>query len=109
MFHPAAKQAVIAVGAVHRRMELGITPEAFEYCDFAMRAYASAMHNLNEAFAMADPKSLELAMVVPVLLSLFETFQDNTDEAPGRVVEDLVRSSIPACRNQFSAHQRDPE
>lgn len=86
MFHPAAKQAVIAVGAVHRRMELGITPEAFEYCDFAMRAYASAMHNLNEAFAMADPKSLELAMVVPVLLSLFETFQDNTDEASKHLV-----------------------
>ena len=86
IFHPAAQQAVIAVGAVHRRMELGISPEAFLYCDFAVKSYASAMHNLNAAINEGDPKAFELAMVVPPLLGAFEAFQGNPEQALNHMV-----------------------
>jgi hypothetical protein len=81
-FHdPAVRQAVIAVGAVHRRSELGITPEAFEYCAFVSRCYAKALRDLNKALSAGESKSLELVMIVPILLCVFELFQDHPGEA----------------------------
>lgn len=86
IFHPAALHAVIAVGAAHRRMELGIIPEAFEYCAFATESYAKSLRSLNKALTTRDPRSLELATVVPVFLSLFETFQGNAEQARDHMV-----------------------
>ena len=80
-YHPAVQQAVVALGAVHRRLELGITPEAFNYCDFALRTYTKAVSSLTKALGEGDPNSLELSMVGSMLFCAFETFQGNYSEA----------------------------
>ena len=88
-YHPAVQQAVIALGAVHRRLELGLTPEAFKYCDFALRAYTRAVSSLQKALKEADPGSLDLSIVVSMLFCAFETFQGNYDDASKHMVSGL--------------------
>lgn len=79
--HTSVRQAAIALGAVHRRLGLGITPEAFEYCDFAFRAYTGAVMSLKRALAKDDPRSLELSVMGSMLFRAFETFQGNYGDA----------------------------
>ena len=88
-FHPAVQQAVVALGAVHRRLELGLTPEAFNYCDFALRTYNRAVKSLQKALKEGDPGSLDLSIVVSMLFCAFETFQGNYDEASQHMVGGL--------------------
>lgn len=88
-YHPAVQQAVIALGAVHRRLELGITPEAFNYCDFALKSYTKAVASLTKALKEGDPNSLELSMVGSMLFCAFETFQGNCNEASKHMTSGL--------------------
>ena len=75
--HPSVLQAAAAVGAVHRRFELGITPEGFRYCGIAINQYRQAMRSLDED----PPIHAEVKMVVSMLLGIFEAFQGNYDSS----------------------------
>ena len=79
--HPTVLQAAIAVGAVHRRFELGISREAFEFCDIATKQYRKAMRCLQDDMRGGHPNSAEINMVTSLLLSVFEAFQGNYDSA----------------------------
>ena len=81
--NPAVQQAMIALGAVHRRFELGITPEAFEYCAFSMSAYSKAITLAREFLTSASPPNAELTVILSWLFGAFEVFQGN-DEAASR-------------------------
>jgi hypothetical protein len=80
-FQPAVQQAMIALGAVHRRYELGITPEAFEYCAFSMKAYSKAMASTRELLENAGPQGAELTIILSWLFGAFEVFQGNDEAA----------------------------
>lgn len=80
-FHPAVQQAMIALGAVHRRFELGITPEAFEYCNFSMKAYSKAMMATRNVLENAGPESAELTIILGWLMGAFEIFLGNDEAA----------------------------
>ena len=88
-FHPAVQQAVVALGAVHRRLELGLTPEAFNYCDFALKIHSKALSSLRKALKEVDPASLDLPIVVSMLFCAFETFQGNYEDASKHMVSGL--------------------
>lgn len=79
--HPTVLQAAAAVGAVHRRFELGITPEAFRFCAIANRQYAKALRCLEQDVSSKHPSAPEIHMLTHMLLSIFETFQGNYDPA----------------------------
>ncbi|KIW17758.1 hypothetical protein PV08_04953 [Exophiala spinifera] len=79
--HPTVLAAASAVGAVHRRFELGISREAFEYCDFSDKLYQKALRMLSRDMASEVPNAAEINMVTLKLFSLFETFQGNYDTA----------------------------
>ena len=79
--HPTVLQAAAAVGAVHRRFELGISKEAFEFCAVSARQYTKAMKCLQHDLASNHPSAPEIVMVTSLLLSIFETFQSNYDAA----------------------------
>lgn len=78
--HPTVAAAAAAVGAVHRRFELGISPQAFEYCDISDKLYQKAMRKLSEDM-LWNPNAAEINMIVMKLFSVFETFQGNYDTA----------------------------
>ncbi|EXJ63610.1 uncharacterized protein A1O5_11371 [Cladophialophora psammophila CBS 110553] len=78
--HPTVLAAAAAVGAVHRRFELGISREAFEYCDIADKLYHKALRKLSDDMA-SHPNAAEINMIVMKLFSIFETFQGNYDTA----------------------------
>ncbi|OAL24121.1 hypothetical protein AYO20_10733 [Fonsecaea nubica] len=78
--HPTVLAAAAAVGAVHRRFELGISREAFEYCDIADKLYQKALRKLSDDMA-SHPNAAEINMIVMKLFSIFETFQGNYDAA----------------------------
>jgi hypothetical protein len=80
-FQPAVQQAMIALGAVHRRYELGITPEAFEYCAFSMKAYSKAMASTRDLLATGGPQMAELTIILSWLFGAFEVFQGNDEAA----------------------------
>lgn len=80
-FQPAVQQAMIALGAVHRRFELGITPEAFEYCAFSMKAYSRAMALTRGLLENERPQSAELTIILSWLFGAFEVFQGNDEAA----------------------------
>lgn len=79
---PAVLYAVAAVGAVHRRYELGITLEAFKYCEIADRLQRQALLQWRARVAedglVTKP---EIHMVLAKLLASFEAFQDNPELA----------------------------
>jgi Fungal specific transcription factor domain len=79
--YPAIQHALVAVGAVHRRHELGTTPEAFDYSDFALRKYTQAIAALRKTLQLPDAKSFEIATLSSMLFSVFEIFQGNPDAA----------------------------
>jgi Fungal Zn(2)-Cys(6) binuclear cluster domain len=78
---PTVLQAASAVGAVHRRFELGISKQAFEFCAVAARQYRKATECLEADLRSGHPNGLEINMVTSLLLSIFETFQNNYDAA----------------------------
>ena len=73
---PTVRQAAIALGAVHRRHKLGITPAAMEYCGIALKAYTKALRALSDEMERNDSEVFETAMASSMLLSAFEAFQD---------------------------------
>lgn len=79
--HPTILQAAMAVGAVHRRFELGISREALEYCEVALRMYRKALRCLKQDIQDGHPNVPQISMVVSMLLSTFETFQGEYDLA----------------------------
>lgn len=54
-YHPTVQQAVLALGAVHRRLELDSLRRPFSYCDFALRTYTKALSSLQKALKARDP------------------------------------------------------
>lgn len=79
---PVALQAVAALGAVAYRYELGITPEAFKYCEIADRLYRAALRRYNaEATQGGSVTRPEITMVLGKLFASFEAFQDNPETA----------------------------
>lgn len=79
--HPTVLQAAAAVGAVHRRFELGISAEAFRFCDIAVTQYRKTLQCLDQDLRSGHPLSSELSMVVSIFLCMYETFQGNYDDA----------------------------
>ena len=79
---PVVLQAVTALGAVHRRYELGISPEAFRWCEISDRLYRKALRNWNKQLkeGTADTRP-EIYMVLAKLFGTFEAFQDNPEIA----------------------------
>ena len=75
--NPTVRAAAVALGAVHRRYELGITPLAFEYCQIAARSYDKAIRYLREDLKRGEPDIFEHAMITSMFLSAFEAFQNN--------------------------------
>lgn len=79
---PAVLQAVAALGAVHRRYELGITPEAFQYCEIADRLERQALRLWRQGTAEGGSVTQpEIRMVLAKLFASFEAFQDNPELA----------------------------
>ena len=74
----AVRKAMVAVGAAHRICELDITPRAFEFCELARSSYAKALRAFNNSLSHGITIHL---MVVPLLLYVFELFQDNFETA----------------------------
>ncbi|KAK5262395.1 hypothetical protein LTR20_000618 [Exophiala xenobiotica] len=79
--HPTVLAAAAAVGAVHRRFELGISREAFEYCDLSDKIYQKALRMLSNDLASDHPNAPEINMMAMKLFSVFEAFQGNFDLA----------------------------
>ena len=79
---PVVLQAVAALGAVAYRYELGITPEAFKYCEIADRLYRAALRRYDaEAAEGRWVTRPEITMVLGKLFASFEAFQDNPETA----------------------------
>ncbi len=79
---PVVLQAVAALGAVAYRYELGITPEAFKFCEIADRLYRTVLRNYNaEATEGGSVTRPEITMVLGKLFASFEAFQDNPETA----------------------------
>ncbi|EXJ79157.1 hypothetical protein A1O3_08658 [Capronia epimyces CBS 606.96] len=87
--HPTVMAAAAAVGAVHRRFELGISREAFEYCDLSNEMYQGALKRLSDDLAAGNPNAAEINMLTMKLFSVFETFQGNEDLAQMHLVAGL--------------------
>ena len=80
-FYPTVLQAAAAVGAVHRRFELGISPEAFRFCGIALNQHRKALRCLDQDLLNGNPFSAEINMLVSMLLAVFEIFQGNIESA----------------------------
>ena len=79
---PLILQAVAALGAVAYRYELGITPEAFRYCEIADRLYRTVLRNYKtQASQGGSITSPEITMILGKLFATFEAFQDNPEKA----------------------------
>ncbi|RMZ82982.1 hypothetical protein DV737_g1778, partial [Chaetothyriales sp. CBS 132003] len=79
--HPTVLLAASAVGAVHRRFELGITPEAFRFCGISVMQCRKALTQLEADLQSSSSMGAEIRMIVSLLLAIFETFQGNYDTA----------------------------
>ena len=78
--HSTVFYAVCAVGAVHRRFELGITPEAFRWCEVSDKMYRRAMQSRETPTSGdAQKPSPEIASMTLLLFSIYEVFQGNND------------------------------
>jgi hypothetical protein len=87
--HPTVMAAAAAVGAVHRRYELGISREAFEYCDLSGQLYKKALRMLADDMASDHPGAAEINMMTMKMFSVYETFQGNYDLAQAHMTAGL--------------------
>ena len=97
-------QAVAAVGAVHRRWELGLTPEAFQWCEISDRLYRNMLRAWKRKVRLGKEGSkevveewMEVKMVLGKLCATFEAFQDEMGKARQWMVkafEGLVGSDV---------------
>ena len=83
MLYPTVLQAATAVGASHRRFELGISPEAFRFCGVALNQQRKALRYPDKDLSSEDPDGTEINMLVSMLMCIFETFQGNPKVAIG--------------------------
>ena len=81
-------QAVAAVGAVHRRWELGLTPEAFRWCEVSDRLYREMLRTWKRKVRLGKERDeevveewMEVKMVLAKLCATFEAFQDEVGES----------------------------
>lgn len=79
--HPTVLQAAAAVGAVHRRWELGISKQAFDFCGVAARQHKKTIACLKQDLATQNSVSTEVNMITSMLSAIFEIFQGNYEEA----------------------------
>ena len=100
LFDPTIRSAAIALGAVHRRFELGISPEAFSYCDISMKAYNKALASLRALISRQDAEPAAL-LTSSMLLAAFEAFQTNYDQAANHILSGL---KILFARNLKKRH-----
>ena len=59
LVHPVVLEAATACGAVHRRFNLGISKEAFEYCEYSLKMHSRALRSLKELESNAGPYDRE--------------------------------------------------
>jgi hypothetical protein len=74
-------QAAAAVGAAHRRFELGISSEAFRFCGIAAKQYRKTIQCLEEDTRSNVASQPELLTLIALLLSMFHGFQCDYDQA----------------------------
>jgi hypothetical protein len=89
---------VVAVGAAHGIYELDITPRAFEFCEPARSSYAKALRAFN--ISLNHGSTIHL-IVVPLLLYVFELFQDNFETA-GTHMNNWLRNLFSLCLQKKS-------
>ncbi|KAK5558886.1 hypothetical protein LTR46_003075 [Exophiala xenobiotica] len=70
-----------AIKAALQHPTLGISREAFEYCDLSDRIYQKALRMLSNDLASDHPNAPEINMMAMKLFSVFEAFQGNYDLA----------------------------
>ena len=97
-------QAVAAVGAVHRRWEMGLTPEAFKWCEISDRLYREMLRTWKWKVRVGKERNeevveerVEVNMVLGKLCATFEAFQDEGGKARRwmtRAFEGLVGSDV---------------
>lgn len=99
--HPVVMQAAAACGAVHRRFGMGITRQAFEYCEHASKLHAKALRTLKSLETVASIHDRDAIMMARMVLSLFEGFQGNFSAA----LENLGRGmKLLLCRPMTLLH-----
>ncbi|KIV95322.1 hypothetical protein PV10_02992 [Exophiala mesophila] len=103
--HPTVLAAAAAVGAAHRRFELGISREAFEFCEISKRMYQKAVKRLNDDLASNAPMAVEINMLSKKLFSIFNTFQGNYREALQNMTEAIRGLVNQNLRTTFSETQ----
>ena len=81
LLFPTVLKAAAAVGAVHRRFELGISAEALRFCGIAMNQYRKALRSRDQDLQTGHPLDPEINMLVSILLCMFEVFQGNYKSA----------------------------
>lgn len=87
--YPTVLAVAAAVGAAHRRFELGISPEAFEFCDISDKLYQRAIRKLSEDVASNIPNAAEINMLAMKLMSVYDTFQGDMDRAQAHMTAGL--------------------
>lgn len=103
--HPTVLAAAAAVGAAHRRFELGISREAFEFCEISKRLYQKAVKRLDDDLSANVPMSREINMLSKKLFSIFNTFQGNYREALQNMTEGIKGLVNQNFRTTFSDTQ----
>lgn len=103
--HPTVLAAAAAVGAAHRRFELGISREAFEFCEISKRLYQKAVKRLDDDLSANAPMSREINMLSKKLFSIFNTFQGNYREALQNMTEGIKGLINQNFRTTFSDTQ----
>jgi hypothetical protein len=98
--HPALAAAAAAVGAVHRRYELGISPQAFEYCDISTKLYQKALRRLSIDL-VNNPYSRQIHLLASKLFSVFETFQGNYEAAEQHMTNGLRALLHPEMQTTY--------
>ena len=93
LVHPVALEAATACGAVHRRLNLGISKEAFEYCEYSLKMHSRALRSLKELESNAGPYDREAITISWFLLGLFEAFQVHYEQC----AENIDRALKPFC------------
>jgi hypothetical protein len=107
MRHSTVAAAAAAVGAVHRRFELGICKEAFEYCDISNSLYNKALRKLSDDMA-SSPQAAEINMTVMKLFSVYEAFQGNDDASIRHLTAGLRGLLSRKMRTTFKDTQYRP-
>jgi hypothetical protein len=87
--YPTVLAVAAAVGAAHRRFELGISREAFEFCDISDKLYQRAIKKLSKDMASNIPNAAEINMLAMKLMAVYDTFQGDMDRAQAHMTAGL--------------------